>query len=339
MSTASRLPGIPLRLNLVELRTGFQNGFPLLLLGGLAMAMAFVVLPASQWAHSTRLPVALLAFTIGVVALAGGLTALVAGDFGPATRDPDPPTSSPPWPREGVPEPVSDPADGELIVSRRAWERLNAMARGGAPWDEPTAPSPPGPTVGQSAPTPRWAAPPSRNQLSEGSSAKLDAVTSELERELESLDEKRKIGLDWSRPTASSSGSPVSRPTVGKKETRAKDGTPAARSGAARGGAGIGSSAEPMPREATDEMNTLLKQFYPDLPATGRAAGTAGPISAPRAFCEGCGRRLGVGPDRLPCFRCGRPMCGSCASRARVAKRTLLCRTCCAEHGIPFPDS
>ncbi|MFI5419318.1 MAG: hypothetical protein ACHQ2Y_10595, partial [Candidatus Lutacidiplasmatales archaeon] len=136
MSGLANFRAIRIALLAPEVRLRVRNSLPLVFLGGGALMAATLLLQGGSGAHAGRFPFWLLSLSIGVVAFIGGGVSLVAGDFD--TVGPSPPLDESPFPaEESLPptEPEEEVAElprtiasEDIIVSRRAWERLNEMA-------------------------------------------------------------------------------------------------------------------------------------------------------------------------------------------------------------------
>ncbi|MCI4349938.1 MAG: hypothetical protein L3K15_00250 [Thermoplasmata archaeon] len=335
-----------------DVRLRAKNGSPLLFLGGACVIVALVLLENNLQLHSVRVPIWLLAFSVGIVALAGGLTAVIAGDFGGSrpARGPAPAGN-----REKGPPP-------ELALGPPKSEKTTAPLGKGARLDRPiprpvsgsvrasTAPPPaPDPSTvvaplaeGPSSRAAHVPRPAERGSSVPKSDRGFDAAIVELESVFREMTRDRPSATPPSKPARSDAGPVARRPDIPPKAAPVKqwdESTEAPRKGRRAAGNSNSGAAE-LPPELADEFADLLNKFYPEIEAGAGRSEDRSPPGDPRfRVCPGCRRPIAASVEGIRCLRCAKPMCDDCRRRAANAKRALLCASCFGAYGVGSPPS
>jgi hypothetical protein len=334
---------------------------PLLILAGASLVLSYVLFHEALAPHTSRVPLWVLALSVGVIASAGGSASLLVGDF-----------SGDAWLEE------ARSSDEYVVVPRDEWATLQAKARaaradpGPAPaapkestfelpvWEEPPALRDPSATPSVSADL----SPPAPMSVSHG----IDSLATEVERlvaDLESAAAATAAAARSPKPKAAAApeasatspavptvtapvgrnvetnlaAGPVASPTVGEVPRRAPAGggpSPAAPRPTARPKTAPAAPATPAPRDDAEvEYRTLLAELEdravkarvrPKPEATSTAE--ASTLLPTDVRCVGCDARLGPNDRSEPCESCRSPMCPSCRDRSAKEGYRGLCAVC-----------
>jgi hypothetical protein len=319
---------------------------PLLLLAGASLVTSYVLYHDSFAPHATRVPLWVLAFSVGLIASVGGSTAYFVGDF-----------SGVDWLAEarGSPEYV--------VVDRRQWSELQARLRA-APsndlpsseefeipeWSEPTVG--PGAVVTEETPDP--VGPPTPMSVTHG----IDSLATEVDRLVADLEAAATVPppkesslrapADLSRtspvaaqssegtrasppPRGSSAVPPGPLPGSGRPSRSARGTGPSPPT--ARGLTGPSTSRAPATRD--DAVSAEYRALLAELEARAAKGTTATRLPPPRpaaaahdARCVGCDARLGANDRNFECRSCSSRMCGSCRDRSAREGYRDLCAVC-----------
>ncbi len=137
----SGAPPPPAPLSVAEERAErVRFSLPLLLLAGASLVSSFVLYSDAFGGHATRVPLWVLALSVGVIASVGGTASLLVGDFSGAE-----------WRAE------AEASDEFVVVDRARWlEIQTALAIG---YRTPEGPADPSPVASDEPPAPEWAEP------------------------------------------------------------------------------------------------------------------------------------------------------------------------------------
>jgi hypothetical protein len=334
---------------------------PLLLLAAASLVISFVLYSEAFGGHATRVPLWVLALSVGLIASVGGTASLVVGDF-----------SGEDWRAE------AESSEEFVVVDRPRWLEIQAaLARAGetavigrplsrslpedpeAPeWAEPDAPS----SLPDGVPAPPMGplGPPAPMAVSHG----IDSLATEVERMVADLEaaaaevalpspppSTRPVRTEGTPPPSSrpvdAAPPPPHRSTVPESAAPRPAATPTAPRAVAPPASKPAEPTSSNPARATPppvppsprateaamaaEYRTLLAELE------RRAAGAVGESSRKGAGahgasaterCVGCDARLGAADRTNVCRSCHSPMCPACRDRSSKEGFPGLCALC-----------
>jgi hypothetical protein len=325
---------------------------PLLLLGAASLACSYVLYSEAYANHATRIPIWVLALSVGLIASVGGTTSLLVGDY-----------SGLEWAAE------AEASEHLVVVGRAEWESIQtelAESRG-----RPTATATPSEIEAVLPDLPEWEEPeraerappePIRPVLAPPApmavTHKIDSLATEVDRLVADLE------------LAASQSPPPPRPNVTRPPAAVPPSarsTPAPAPAAAVPPSGPVSSPPPavqasptMPRPApaaprvpkapvpapsapapiaptepptvVGEYNDLLAELEKRASTAIEAGALARPAVSdpgPVRRCVGCDAKLGpLHTDRHLCRSCRSPLCPNCERRATAEGHPGFCPVC-----------
>jgi hypothetical protein len=359
----SGAPPPPAPLSVAEERAErVRFSLPLLLLAGASLVSSFVLYSDAFGGHATRVPLWVLALSVGVIASVGGTASLLVGDFSGAE-----------WRAE------AEASDEFVVVDRARWlEIQTALAIG---YRTPEGPADPSPVASDEPPAPEWAEPASPIAVGaeDGANAPrpvgppapmavshgIESLATEVERMVADLDAAaggpvvpapsppRPSLTPRATPAAGSPASPrpsspsPSRPgpipdgpaigagpaPVGPKPSVRPVALPAPRS--APRPAPRTPAASPPPPVSEEAMSGEYRTLLTELER--RASGPLGDTSRSRPVaraappgerCVGCDAKLPPSDRSSVCEACHCPMCASCRDRSAREGYSGLCALC-----------
>ncbi|MCI4324563.1 MAG: hypothetical protein L3K00_01565 [Thermoplasmata archaeon] len=329
---------------------------PLLVLAGASLLIAYVLFHASLAPHASRMPLWVLAFSVGVIASAGGSASLLVGDF-----------SGDAWLKEARSSPEY------VVVERAAWvalqselrsartDRTTSSAEAAAPelvlpeWEEPREVRGPSEVPAAAADL----SPPAPMSVTHG----IDSLASEVDRLVADLESAANAAPpappapaatattapphgprivppppSWARPGPKAPGPAegpapkVVSPPVATPPTKART-VPALRPSAPP--AERSKPTPPTPAAPPDDAEVEYRKLLSELEQrAGRASSRpklelpAAPSVSADVRCVGCDARLGPNDQGEPCRSCRSPMCPSCRDRSAKEGYRGLCAVC-----------
>jgi hypothetical protein len=318
---------------------------PLLLLAGASLVISFVLYSETFGGHATRVPLWVLAFSIGLIASVGGTASLLVGDF-----------SGEEWRAE------AESSEEFVVIDRARWREIQAVLAtadpssvegGGWPsigtadpaapeWSEPSA----SPTPSElSAPRPPEALrPPAPMAVSHG----LDSLATEVERMVAELNtaasEPPVAGPVTDSLRRRSSPTPrtaVPPPPPTPSETPPpRAGEPSTTSAAGRSGAKPSNPSSPRtarpsageslarPEAVGPEYRALLDELDRRSTAARPTSAAVPSLSATTDRCVGCDAKVPPSERGSVCSSCHAAMCASCRARSVKEGFPGLCALC-----------
>jgi hypothetical protein len=324
---------------------------PLLLLAGASLAISFLLLHASFSPDASRVPLWVLALSIGVIASAGGSASLLVGDF-----------SGDAWVQEARSSPEF------VVVDRGRWSalqeelrraRAGSDSRSASPhaaetlelpeWEESLAV----PGTSEFPSSPPDLSPPAPMSVSRG----IDSLATEVERLVADLESTAAL-LPPAPPTGSGARSmppvtpapPAVAPTPESAVVRAASAIPkrsegerprrpprklAPEVGPPKGAPEPQRAPAPPSPSPEDLVATEYRALLAELEERASKVSVrsfpepGAPVPVPSdARCAGCEARLGPSAQGERCRSCRAPMCGSCQGRSAKEGYPGLCAVC-----------
>ncbi|MCI4326823.1 MAG: hypothetical protein L3K16_04210 [Thermoplasmata archaeon] len=334
--------------------------FPLLLLGAASLVASFVLYSEAFGGHATRVPLWVLALSVGLIASVGGTTSLLVGDY-----------SGDEWRAE------AEASEEYVVVDRAQWQAIqDALATAGAPivvarpgegpisaadelalpeWSEPATPVVPAGVRADPPAAP--GGPPAPMAVTHG----IDVLATEVERMVADL-EATAAGAN--RPLPPEPRPAPRRPEPGPLAGSDRSGSSSAVRAAA---APVVSDSRRAPSAATPRPATKSAPSPPPVPPApiplrsaipapsfldsdeamaaeyrvllgelerraatvlGEPAAAAGSDPGTTVRCVGCDARLGRSERTESCRSCRSPMCAPCAARSASEGYRGLCALC-----------
>ncbi|HXQ94580.1 MAG TPA: hypothetical protein VN864_05360 [Thermoplasmata archaeon] len=348
----------PARSAAEERAERIRFSLPLLVLAGASLLISFVLYSEAFAGHTSRVPLWVLALSVGVIASVGGSASLLVGDY-----------SGDDWRAE------AEASEQYVVVDRSRWMAIQALLNGAHATALGTDP-----TTWTTEPPPEWAepvvpsgafgrptelpagpeGPPAPMSITHG----IESLATEVERMVADLEavadapapppppvvpptpvippvatplpaapRPEPPSPTLPRPTAApprSTDRPSPAPSAGRPPTR-----PEAPPGPAR----VRRSAPPAPRPVADpetevaaEHRALLEELEQRAAlalGTGALPSPARPPEKPgSARCVGCDARLSASERGNVCRSCRSPMCASCRDRSAKEGFSGLCALC-----------
>jgi hypothetical protein len=333
---------------------------PLLVLAGASLLVSYVLFHEALAPHASRVPLWVLAFSVGVIASAGGSASLLVGDF-----------SGDAWLTEARASPEY------VVVQRNEWVALQEKLREGigSPgatatgppfelpvWEEPAESRPPSEVPAPAADM----SPPAPMSVSHG----LDSLATEVERLVADLESAATASARappapvTAAPTPVEVAAPSAPPPAAAGISPAPPPQPAFPSWVAssppapiasqapprRPAAPATSPNPPAPRPterakvsppsppalpAADDAEVEYRMLLAELERRAQKASGRPTVALPSAptvagdvRCVGCDARLGPNDPGEPCRSCRSPMCPSCRDRSAKEGYRGLCAVC-----------
>ncbi len=277
-------------------RENLPNSLPLLFIGIASFAICVVLFQMASTFHPTRLPLWMLAFSIGLVSTVGGGAALLFGDF----REEEDEGFAAEALRSGrfVLVPREEYWRVKVLLRRReketSWREDEEEGAEGSSGAEKAADAPRGP---------------------KGPEPPLE----EVERWLDDIER----AVPRSRPTAPSLPTPA--PPVRLARSPSDGRRPrAAHRGPVIGGRPVG---QDQVRQEYERLLGELNRVGAGTTPPAQAA-TIAPGTATAGRCPECGVRLPPPPDGPTCAVCLSAVCGPCGKRGTGPDGRLLCPAC-----------
>jgi hypothetical protein len=327
--------------------------FPLLLLAGASLLASFVLYSDAFGGHATRVPLWVLALSVGLIASVGGSASLLVGDF-----------SGEDWRAE------AEASQQFVVIDRVRWEEIQATLAGmgvspegaaspalvsaGEPkpavpeWSEPTTAVVPVGVLAELPPAP--AGSPAPMAVTHG----IDLLATEVERMVADLEETAAESSHPAPPTPvpaprRAARAPPTDPSpnvpLPPERTPSERNLPESRrapTAPVPRPTSRAPPAEPVARRTvptpsfldsdesmTAEYRVLLGELeHRAATAAGGTSATRGSDPATTVRCVGCDVRLGSTERTETCRSCRSPMCGSCSARSASEGYRGLCALC-----------
>jgi hypothetical protein len=312
---------------------------PLLLLGAASLACSYVLYTDAFSNHATRIPIWVLALSVGLIASVGGTASMLVGDY-----------SGLDWAAEAA------AADHLVVVRRDEWEAIQAELSESRAASRPT-PWASGSEEGDLE-LPAWEEPESSKTGEEaiplpvrGPPAPLavthqmDSLATEVDRLVADLETSvGEVGVRTPAPPRSPApppGAPSAAPTVPSVPvpTATKAATTAPQAAPVRPTPPSAPTERPVPASRPEPPPVVAGEFRALMEELEKRAGAAidgGALQRPKApapgaaaRCVGCDAKLAAGVVGAEvCRSCKSRMCADCAKRSATEGHRGLCPVC-----------